>query len=354
MNQTPFFSIGVTTYNRKNLLLQTVLSLLNQDFSDFEIIIGNDYPDEQLTQELIGVKDDRIVIVNNDPNLGELSNMNSLLKLAKGRYFSWQFDDDLCAPVFLSEAHKALEKFCYPECVFSSFAYVYGSSNAKFTGKRNGITLYTGREFLRSYLSGRIRVLGSAGFMQTDYLRSIGGAIKLSEGKMAVYSEYFLIFKAGLLDKIAYLNSNLVVNRVHENSWSCNSNEASIYRQAGINLVRESLLIFSDHRIRKDFPQNIISLFKSVISVVITKNRMAGLHVTRSDITHFVSEIKKELKLLEDPELLLEASKCLNKSIRYIPLFRLKGYIRSIIPIKYLVVAHYFSSLVSPYTNKSF
>ena len=39
----PFFSIGVTTYNRKELLKQTLISIINQTFTDFEVIVGNDY-----------------------------------------------------------------------------------------------------------------------------------------------------------------------------------------------------------------------------------------------------------------------------------------------------------------------
>ena len=222
--QKPLFSIGVPTFNRKDLLRQTILSILKQDFTDFEIIIGNDFVSEPLTQELIGVKDNRIKIINNNHNLGELENMNLLLRMAKGRYFTWQFDDDLCAPTLLREIYQTLEKFDYPLCVFSSFTYIYGNSNHDFPKKKpKGVSLYTGRNFLRSFLSGRIRVLGSAGFYDIGYLKRIGGCKQLSGGKMALYSEYLLIMQTGLLDSIAYVNSQLVANRVHESSWSCNS-----------------------------------------------------------------------------------------------------------------------------------
>ena len=42
LNAIPFFTIGVTTYKRRELLSQTLTSLRNQTFRDFEVIIGND------------------------------------------------------------------------------------------------------------------------------------------------------------------------------------------------------------------------------------------------------------------------------------------------------------------------
>lgn len=41
-NTTPFFSIVIPTYNRKDLLLRNLLSLQNQTFRDFEVIVSDD------------------------------------------------------------------------------------------------------------------------------------------------------------------------------------------------------------------------------------------------------------------------------------------------------------------------
>jgi len=60
----PFFSLGVTTYNRKTMLLEYLSSILGQTFSDFELIVGNDYIKENISTELVGVHDPRIRFVN--------------------------------------------------------------------------------------------------------------------------------------------------------------------------------------------------------------------------------------------------------------------------------------------------
>lgn len=351
----PFFSIGITTYNRKDLLRQMLLSLLKQDFTDFEIIVGNDFIAEPLTSEMLGIDDNRIIILNNNQNLGELGNMNSLLRMAKGRYFTWQFDDDLCAPTFLSEIKKALEKYDFPSCVFTSFTYIYGTSTLEFPKiDSKEMLLYSGRDFLRSYLSGSIRVLGLGGFYNTEYLKSLGGAMQLSEGKMALYSEYLLIFKAGLLNHVAYLNSQMVANRVHDNSWSSKSTEVEIFKQAGINLIRESILIFSTTELKDDFSKNLTSLLKSVLSVVITKSKTAGIKVKKKDISEYISLIEEVFNSLKEKGLHKSSMKSLKISINYIPLFYVKAWLKILLSNRYLKFVHKVVFIISRYTNKSF
>src|SRR5580698_5118306 len=111
MTNRPLFSVGITTYNRPELLRQCVATLLSQDFHDFEIIIGNDYIPIPLTEEMLGVCDPRIRIINYEQNLGEYGNLKALLEAAKGTFFSWQADDDYYDSMFLSHARMAFERF---------------------------------------------------------------------------------------------------------------------------------------------------------------------------------------------------------------------------------------------------
>lgn len=359
MNQAttskPFFSIGITTYNRPDLLRQALKSILEQGFKDFEIIIGNDFLAEPLSKEIIGYDDPRIIIVNNIQNLGELGNMNSLLNLARGRYFSWQFDDDLCAPCFLSEIYSALVKSEFPLSAFTSYKYVYGDSEAEFKCTNNeNYKLYSGGEFLRFYLSGTIKALGSGGFHNTDYLKSLGGAERLSKGHMALYSEYILIIRDGLLNNVAYLSSQLVACRVHEKSWSCNNTQAELYKEAGLNLIRESILVLSEPKLISDFQKNLTSLLKSIISVAIVKKKRAGQLMTKKELSDYLFHIKKEFEPLEKLGLLKSSQKCLVLAKMNIPFFYIKAVVKDLIPDTRLKYMHYGLSLISRYTNKSF
>jgi glycosyltransferase involved in cell wall biosynthesis len=353
-NGYPLFSIGVTTYNRIDLLKQTIRSLINQDFADFEIIIGNDFPDEQLTYELIGIFDSRIKIINNEKNLGELDNMNSLLLHAKGRYFSWIFDDDLCHPSFLREIYKSLILFDYPDCVFTSYKFFYGTSEFKFIKEDNkDPALYTGKEFLRRYLSGSLRTLGLGGFHKTDYLIKAGGAHRLTNGHMAVYSEYLLLVQDGLVSKIAYINAPLNMVRVHYNSWSKDI-PVELFVNAGVNLIKESIEILSKKELKEDFQRNLESLLKSVISVIVVKSSSGLIRINRTEINDSISSLGEILKLMENNSLYNDALKSLYNAKKKIPFFLLKARIKGLIPYKLLGFVHFCQYYFLRFTNKSF
>ena len=126
---SPVFTIAIPTYNRVDLLRQTVLSIINQTFSNFEIIISNDFIEKKLTQEKLDIFDDRIKIYNNIKNLGEIKNMNYLLSLANGKYFAWQFDDDIYALNFLETINNTFKREEDLNAVFSSYKFFYGTNN---------------------------------------------------------------------------------------------------------------------------------------------------------------------------------------------------------------------------------
>jgi glycosyltransferase involved in cell wall biosynthesis len=351
----PFFSIGVTTYNRIGLLRQTLISLLEQDFKDFEILIGNDYTTCLLTNEMIDIYDDRVRIINHEINLGELENMNSLLKQARGKYFSWQFDDDLCAPTFLSEMYKALLNNNFPVCGYSSYLNVYGNEKHIFMRyKVNPVLLLNGSDFLRLYIKGKFKVLGLGGVYKTDYLNSIGGAIRLSEGKIALYSEYLLIFQIGLLNETVFVNSPLIGNRVHENSWSFSNRDLEVYRQAGINLLRECLKIFSNSILREDFEKNLTFLLKLILSSFISKGKIGANSFSKKDIEDFIDKIEYELTYLKDIELYNYSRTSIHKVKNYIPLFYFKSFLRGLMSSSRMGFARGLIFFIHRYIKKIF
>jgi len=359
MNQTPslkpLFSIGVPTYNRKDLLKQTLLSILEQSFADFEVIVGNDFPDETISAESLGIDDRRVRFINNKQNLGELENMNSLLSMAEGRYFTWQFDDDPCAPTFLSEVHSVLTEFGYPSAVFTGYTGIYGTDIHQF--KKNYDArhwLYSGRDFLRAYLSGSLKAMGCCGFYNTDYLRNIGGVQRLTNGPMALYSEFLIVIRSGLLSEVAYVDAPLVTTRVHEQSWTCSSSDAELFKQAGVNLIRESMIILSSNKLTDDFRINLSSILKSVICGVVVRTILQGKQMSVRELHEYISSIEEEFVTLKGSLLYQCAVSCLNNSRNKIPLYIVKAKIKRFIPFRYLKYAHLMRSIVTRYTNKAF
>ena len=73
-------TICLTTYNRLNLLRESVKSVLNQTFKDFQLVIANDYVEKEISMKNLNLSNDpRVKIINNKKNLGEIDNSNNIL-----------------------------------------------------------------------------------------------------------------------------------------------------------------------------------------------------------------------------------------------------------------------------------
>lgn len=277
----PFVSIGVTTYNRHDLLRETLNSILAQTFSDFEVIVGNDYISEILTGEMLGVTDPRVRIVNHPRNLREVGNMNALLGMATGRYFTWLFDDDLYEPDFLQTAHDCLAETGYPPAFFSAFGKLQpGETFQPRAIPRRPVAEFSGREFLRWYSPSSPQLASILGLFDLAVLRThVGELEELSPSAIGVYCEYLFLVRCALLERIIYVDMPLVIYRVHAGSWSESPFELATYIEAGKQLVRRCAEVLRHPALVADFNPNLLAICEQHLSTVAHKS--ARLEATK-------------------------------------------------------------------------
>lgn len=222
------------------MLADALASVIAQSFTDFEIIVGNDYTDEVLTSEVLGISDPRLRIVNHPRNLQEVGNMNALLDMAAGHYFTWLFDDDLYEPDFLQTAHDCLVKSGSPPALFPSFRML--KPTEQFQPRRiNAVTMieFSGRDFLDWYSDRRPKVTSTSGLFHTATLRTVvGGVEALCASVIGFHCEYLFLVKCALLDRIVYLDAPGYVFRRHADSASESNQDLENYRVAGQELLK--------------------------------------------------------------------------------------------------------------------
>lgn len=96
----PKVSVIMPAYNAEKYIAESIESILNQTFGDFEFIILDDASSDG-TWDIINSyaqKDSRIFPVKNERNLNIAENRNKGLALAKGEYIVWQDADDISLP----------------------------------------------------------------------------------------------------------------------------------------------------------------------------------------------------------------------------------------------------------------
>lgn len=258
----PFVTIGITTYNRKELLRKTLDSVLAQGFDDFEVIVGNDYTAEELTGEMLGIGDPRIRFVNHPVNLREVGNMNALLEMAGGRYFTWLYDDDLYAPGFMRTAYDSLSGAGFPQAYFCSYViFPDGETPSDVPPPAGGPLEFSGRGFLNWYSVFRLKLFPTYGLFETQALRSrVGGFETLCDSAIALYSEYLFLAKCGLFERILFVDAPLYGYRLHEGSWSETNTELDMYLTAGENLVRRSSEVLRVPELVADYSANLLKI----------------------------------------------------------------------------------------------
>ena len=93
-------SIIIPYYKKKNYIEQTLKSILNQKYKNFEILIVYDDSDKSDLSFLKTLKknDSRIKLVINKKNIGAGKSRNKAIKLSKGKYLAFIDSDDLWHP----------------------------------------------------------------------------------------------------------------------------------------------------------------------------------------------------------------------------------------------------------------
>ena len=117
---TPFFSVVVTVYNKANFVKSTIQSILNQSFTDYEVVIVDDGSTDNSLEILKSIKDPRVTVYPTT-NKGVSSARNHGIKQARGPYIALCDGDDIWLDNHLAEL-KALIK-AYPDCGVYSTSY---------------------------------------------------------------------------------------------------------------------------------------------------------------------------------------------------------------------------------------
>ncbi len=117
MNSAPLLSVGLFVYNGERFLEETLRSILNQTFTDFELIISDNASTDRTDEiaKAYAKGDGRIRYYRSEKNMGAGWNSRRVYELATGKYFKQAAADDLLEPDFLRRCVEILESD--PGCV---------------------------------------------------------------------------------------------------------------------------------------------------------------------------------------------------------------------------------------------
>jgi glycosyltransferase involved in cell wall biosynthesis len=123
----PFISICLPAYNMDKFIGKSLISILNQSFQNFEIIIVNDYSNDT-TKSIIKhfqLKDERIKLINHKQNLGVYISRLDAILASKGEYIILMDPDDiLLNKKILEDLYNFIFKYNLDIIEYSVICYI--------------------------------------------------------------------------------------------------------------------------------------------------------------------------------------------------------------------------------------
>jgi glycosyltransferase involved in cell wall biosynthesis len=224
MNNRPFCSVIIPTYNRIRTLPRAVASALAQDRNDFELLVVDDGSSDETASWVGGLNDPRIRFIRSDRNLGPSGARNLGLDAAHAPIVAFLDSDDVYRPNRLSVPLAVFAREPDVVCTLSS--------SVKHEPKETNVALLPDVKlapaaFEWALICDLIGVETTSVTVRTEAARAIGGfcgALRRTEDRE------FLI-------RLAKLGAGRMLSEVlWEKSWTTDS-LSNEWKGAGRDLV---------------------------------------------------------------------------------------------------------------------
>ncbi|MEC7247296.1 MAG: glycosyltransferase family 2 protein [Bacteroidota bacterium] len=114
------FSVVIPVFNKEKYIKETILSVFNQTYDNYEIIIINDASTDNSLKIIEEVISDKAVIINNKNNLGLSASRNIGFEASSYKYIAFLDGDDVWDKNFLKEINELIINFP-KESIFGTY-----------------------------------------------------------------------------------------------------------------------------------------------------------------------------------------------------------------------------------------
>lgn len=232
-------SVIVPNYNCEKFIEETVNSVINQTYKNWELLIVDDCSTDGSVEVIkkLQAADGRIKLFINEKNSGAAASRNKALKEASGKWIAFLDSDDLWLPDKLEKQIAFMEENGYK---FSYTAYEHIDENSNALNVRvTGPKVLSKRKMFRYCYPGCLTVM---------YDSSDVGAVQIPDEIANGENDYAIWLKVCKAYKCYYLNEILSLYRVRNSSLSHKSKKTKLmknhYRLFRISEGRSSVGAF--------------------------------------------------------------------------------------------------------------
>ncbi|WP_235284146.1 glycosyltransferase [Methanosarcina sp. 1.H.A.2.2] len=204
-------SVVMSAYNSEKFISDSISSILNQTYDDWELVIINDASSDN-TLEIINQfseKDLRIKVIDNEKNIGLTISLNVGIKNSNGEFVARLDSDDLAEPSRLEKQINYLHN--HPDVgLVGSGAYLINS----FGNKIGFMNVMSQPDFVNKFMNNLNPFIHSSIMVRRKALDDVGSYRE----KFRYSQDYDLILRLSDKYKLSNIAQPLIRWRVSDNS----------------------------------------------------------------------------------------------------------------------------------------
>lgn len=170
-------TVVMPAYNCSDTVIESIESVLEQTYKNFELLIVNDQSTDSTASvlEILAQQDARIKVINHQKNLGVAAARNAAIDCARGRYIAFLDSDDLWHPSKLDDQIRFMKS---QNVYFSYTAYSVfrgDDESRQYLGIRQLPNKLDYEDFIqRGYTIGTLSVMLDRAFLGEKRFKKIG------------------------------------------------------------------------------------------------------------------------------------------------------------------------------------
>jgi GT2 family glycosyltransferase/glycosyltransferase involved in cell wall biosynthesis len=252
----PVVSVVIPSYNHEKYIEETIESILNQTFQDFEIIITDDGSCDKTVEKIKNFSDPRIKLFIFNENQGACKALNHCINNSKGKYIAYISSDDIWELDKLEKQVKYLNKNQSVPVVFTKVKII--DENSKLLmGNHNYSTVFEQKDRSRSRWLNLFFYKGNCICHPSIMIKkSIYDDIGLYNERMANLPDLDMWVRICLKYNFHILNEKLTKFRIRKNEENVSGNKPATYIRS-----RFEKLQILDHYLKIDDTSFFLKIF---------------------------------------------------------------------------------------------